>query len=58
MKSTLHRTLSALAVTGALVVTTGGIGAAVAALNAKPLRAEVVPASTNHEVLAKPLRAE
>ncbi|GAA4607615.1 hypothetical protein BJY16_006423 [Actinoplanes octamycinicus] len=52
MTSTFHRTLSALVVTGALVLTSGGVAAA--ALSAKPLRAEVAPT----EVLAKPLRAE
>ncbi|MEV4345158.1 hypothetical protein AB0J83_11845 [Actinoplanes sp. NPDC049596] len=54
MKTSIRRTLSALAVTGALVVTTGGLGAAAAALNAKPLRAEIAPT----QVVAKPLRAE
>ncbi|GID28701.1 hypothetical protein [Paractinoplanes brasiliensis] len=52
MKSALHRTLSTLAVVGALVATSGAVGAAAAAVNAKPLRAEIV------QVVAKPLRAE
>ncbi|WP_250036423.1 hypothetical protein [Paractinoplanes maris] len=56
MKSTLHRTVSALAVAGALVLSSGGIAAA--ALQSKPLRAEVVPSSTTDQILAKPLRAE
>jgi hypothetical protein len=59
MKSTLHRTLSAVAVAGAMAVSSGGIVAAAAALNAKPLRAEVAPdSSSTQQVLAKPLRAE
>ncbi|XVU20912.1 hypothetical protein ACQPZJ_26970 [Actinoplanes sp. CA-054009] len=54
MRRQFSRALSALAVTGALVVGAGGLGAAAAALNAKPLRAEVAPVET----VAKPLRAE
>ncbi|SNY55454.1 hypothetical protein [Paractinoplanes atraurantiacus] len=54
MKRNFSRALSALAVTGALVVSLGGLGAAAAALNAKPLRAEFAPVQT----VAKPLRAE
>lgn len=57
MKSTLSRTLSALVVAAALVVATGAVGAA-AALNAKPLRAELTPDSATVQVVAKPLRAE
>ncbi|MCO8274030.1 hypothetical protein M1L60_25860 [Actinoplanes sp. TRM 88003] len=55
MKLNVHRTISALAVAGALVVSSGGIVAAAAALNAKPLRAEFTP---TQQVQAKPLRAE
>ncbi|MBL7252967.1 hypothetical protein [Paractinoplanes lichenicola] len=58
MRSTFHRTLSTVAVAGALVATTGVIGVAAAALNAKPLRAELVPGSSSSTVEAKPLRAE
>lgn len=55
MRSTVHRTLSTLAVTGALVLTGAGVTAVTAAVHAKPLRAEVT--TTDHN-LAKPLRAE
>lgn len=58
MRLVLHRTLSTLAVAGALALTSGGLGAAVAALDAKPLRAEVAPGSSTDGVTAKPLRAE
>ncbi|GAA0492516.1 hypothetical protein Ade02nite_69200 [Paractinoplanes deccanensis] len=56
MKRSLRRTLTTLAVAGALAATGGGLGAA--ALHAKPLRAEVAPDAGAGHVLAKPLRAE
>ncbi|WP_430782289.1 hypothetical protein [Actinoplanes sp. G11-F43] len=52
MKSTIHRAVSALVLTAALVAVSGGVAAVTA--HAKPLRAETAPTT----VLAKPLRAE
>ncbi|XVV15364.1 hypothetical protein ACQP2X_13775 [Actinoplanes sp. CA-131856] len=57
-KRTFHRALSACAVAGALALTAGAIGAAAAALNAKPLRAELAPTAPADQIQAKPLRAE
>jgi hypothetical protein len=58
MKSTFHRALSAATVAGALVLTGGGLAVAASALQAKPLRAEVIVDSPAQQLLAKPLRAE